>query len=242
MADSAVKIPFTEAAAPSTPASGKVVVYAKADGLMYSKDDAGVETLMSSGGTGNVAADTIWDAAGDLLVGTGANTGARLAIGATAGMNLQSNGTTAVWALPKFYGCRITEATAQSISDNTTAVAMTSNDAEVFDTHGYHNTGSDTSRLTIPAGLGGYYYVFGEVNFASDTTAGYGLATIRVDGTTNVANSRVPRLGVALSSLIQVSTVVALTAGQYVELMVAQQAGNALDCTLIAFGCYLIGV
>ena len=32
-----------------TPAAGKVNVYAKADGLMYSKDDAGTETLMSGG-------------------------------------------------------------------------------------------------------------------------------------------------------------------------------------------------
>lgn len=45
-------VTFTEGSAPSTPASGKVVVYAKSDGLIYSKDDAGVETLMSGGGSG----------------------------------------------------------------------------------------------------------------------------------------------------------------------------------------------
>jgi len=45
------KLTWPEAAAPSTPASGKVVTYAKSDGKMYSKDDAGTETLMS-GGTG----------------------------------------------------------------------------------------------------------------------------------------------------------------------------------------------
>lgn len=74
MATNAVKIPFTEAAAPSTPAASKVVVYAKTDGLMYSKDDAGTETLMSSGPAGSVATDAIWDAAGDTVVGSGANT------------------------------------------------------------------------------------------------------------------------------------------------------------------------
>lgn len=195
-----------------------------------------------TGVSGNVAADTIWDAAGDLAVGSGANTAARLAIGATSGMLLKSNGTTAAWALPTFFGCRITEATVQSIADNTTSVAMTSNDAEVFDTHGFHDTVTNNTRITIPTGLGGYYYFFAEVVFASDTTAGYGLLTLRVDGTTNVANSRVPRLGVATSSIIQVATVTALTAGQYMELMVAQQAGNALDCTMVAYGCYLIGV
>ena len=101
MADTAVKIPFQEAAAPSTPASTKVVIYAKSDGLMYSKDDAGTETLMSGGaGGGGVATDAIWDAAGDLAVGTGANTAARLAIGATNGMALQRVSGAAGWALP----------------------------------------------------------------------------------------------------------------------------------------------
>lgn len=51
------------------------------------------------GGGGDVATDAIWDAAGDLAVGTGANTAARLAIGSN-GTVLTSNGTTATWASP----------------------------------------------------------------------------------------------------------------------------------------------
>ncbi len=39
---------FTEGAAPSTPAANKVAVYAKADGRMYSKDDAGVESALTA--------------------------------------------------------------------------------------------------------------------------------------------------------------------------------------------------
>lgn len=35
---------FNEVVAPATPALNKVLIYAKADGLLYSKDDAGVET------------------------------------------------------------------------------------------------------------------------------------------------------------------------------------------------------
>jgi len=46
------KLTFPEAAAPGTPAASKVVIYAKSDGLMYSKDDAGAETVMSGGGGG----------------------------------------------------------------------------------------------------------------------------------------------------------------------------------------------
>lgn len=44
---------FSEGSAPSTPASGKVVLYAKTDGLLYSKDDAGTETLVSGGSGGS---------------------------------------------------------------------------------------------------------------------------------------------------------------------------------------------
>ena len=43
-----------EVAAPSTPSTGKVKVYAKTDGLVYSLDDAGLETLMSGGSGGDV--------------------------------------------------------------------------------------------------------------------------------------------------------------------------------------------
>ena len=39
---------FAEGAAPGTPAAGQVRIYAKADGLLYSKDDAGVETPVSA--------------------------------------------------------------------------------------------------------------------------------------------------------------------------------------------------
>lgn len=38
------KVILDEGAAPATPASGQVKVYAKVDGLVYSKDDAGTET------------------------------------------------------------------------------------------------------------------------------------------------------------------------------------------------------
>lgn len=46
-ADSSITIP-EHTTAPGTPAAGKVVIYAKADGLIYSKDDAGGEIVLGS--------------------------------------------------------------------------------------------------------------------------------------------------------------------------------------------------
>lgn len=52
-----------------------------------------------AGGGGSVATDTIWDAAGDLAVGTGSNTAVKLPIG-TIGSFFVSDGTTAEWISP----------------------------------------------------------------------------------------------------------------------------------------------
>ena len=46
------QIILAEGAAASTPATGKVTIYAKTDGAVYSKDDAGAETQLGVGGSG----------------------------------------------------------------------------------------------------------------------------------------------------------------------------------------------
>lgn len=50
------KVEFAEGAAPATPGASKVRLYAKTDGLLYSKDDAGAETLVSGGAGGGSSA------------------------------------------------------------------------------------------------------------------------------------------------------------------------------------------
>lgn len=58
------------------------------------------DAVAAAPGGGDVATDAIWDAAGDLAVGTGANTAAKLAVG-TIGTSLISNGTTPSWWSPR---------------------------------------------------------------------------------------------------------------------------------------------
>lgn len=116
MASEAVKVPFVEAAAPSTPAASRVVIYAKSDGLMYSKDDAGTETLMSSGSGSGIAA-TIVDAKGDIIAATAADTVARLAVGTNGQVLTAASGqaTGLQWATPA--AGSITYATADCSAD-----------------------------------------------------------------------------------------------------------------------------
>lgn len=53
----------------------------------------------ANGGSGAVSTDNIWDAVGDLAVGTGANTAARLAIGSNGDVLTVTAGTPA-WSAP----------------------------------------------------------------------------------------------------------------------------------------------
>jgi hypothetical protein len=62
----AVRVP--EISAPGTPAAGYVAIYAKSNGLLYSKDDTGAETLMSGGAGGSgdmLAANNLSDLVSD---------------------------------------------------------------------------------------------------------------------------------------------------------------------------------
>lgn len=72
-----------QASDPAAPATGRWKYYFKAGGL-YIIDDAGVVTgplgVTGSGG-GDVATDTLWDALGDLAVGTGTDSAVRVPVG-----------------------------------------------------------------------------------------------------------------------------------------------------------------
>ena len=58
-------------------------------------DFSGFTPAQGGGSSTTIATDTIWDAAGDLVQGTGADTAAKLSAGATAGMYLRSGGAAA---------------------------------------------------------------------------------------------------------------------------------------------------
>jgi hypothetical protein len=62
------------------------------DGLLHLKDSAGTVTDI---GAGSVATDAIWDAAGDLAVGSGANTAAKLTKGTDGQILAMASGSVA---------------------------------------------------------------------------------------------------------------------------------------------------
>ena len=193
-------------------------------------------TGISGGGTSgavtitNDMATTI-DAKGDLIAGTGADAYARLAVG-TNGQVLTADSTAATglkWAsassTPTFSGCALTQSSAQSIS-NTTQTDLTF-DTETFDTDGYHSTSSNTARITIPSGKGGYFLVTARVSYASNSTGSRGL-WLNKNGT-SVATSFGQPSSTGDITTIQINHIMSLAVGDYITMNAYQGSGGSLN-------------
>lgn len=170
------------------------------------------------------------DAKGDLLAATADNTVARLAVG-TNGQVLTADSTTATglkWAAAAggatYAGCLATNGSDQNIS-NATVTAITFS-TEEFDTDAFHSTSTNTSRITIPTGKGGYYKVYGFQAFDTSSTGTRQLyiykngSAYKYTQQQGIANGRT---GVLIEATISVA------AGDYLELFAYQDSGGTLS-------------
>ena len=172
-------------------------------------------------------ANSIVDAKGDLILGTANDTVSRLAVGATNGhvLTVDSAEATGVkWAAaastPTFAGCSLVDSNQQTIA-TATNTALTW-DTEDFDTDGFHSTSSNTSRITIPSGKGGYYLFTGTVAW-DDNATGFREVTLFKNGTkvrrfTSKPNDQYP------SQIV--TAILSLVATDYVEMYVYQDSGG----------------
>lgn len=121
-----------------------------------------------------------------------------------------------------FSGARVYNSANISISTGT-STALTFN-SERYDTDSYHDTGSNTSRLTAPAT--GYYRITGIVRWASNATS-YRQIGIQLNGGAFIAFVIGPP---ASTVCVQIVTCdYQLSAADYVELAVRQDTGGALN-------------
>lgn len=120
--------------------------------------------------------------------------------------------------------------------DNSGGEKIITFDTEDFDTDAYHSTVSNTSRLTAPTT--GYYMVGGQIRYESNATGSRSL-DIKVDGTTYVATGFRDNSGDILD--LSNSTLVHLTAGQYVELGSFQSSGANRLINDSVFWIYRLG-
>jgi hypothetical protein len=212
-------------ATPSNPASGYKKVYFKSDGKLYKLDSSGVETEVGAG-SGSVATDTIWDAKGDLAVGTGADTATKLST-ATNGKILatasgEATGLKWVDALATTAKARAYRATtAQSIPDSTfTKVQL---NAESYDPG---NNFDSTTNYRFTAPVAGYYLISAATIFSGAIADKRYIMRIYKNGATILTESQEQS---SISDDISVTALdlVLLAASDTIEVQVYHTSGVA---------------
>jgi hypothetical protein len=155
-----------------------------------------------------------------------ANVNTALPIGTTSQVLTVVGGVPA-WATPaagSFVGVMVNNSATQNVA-NSTDTFPTFNQ-EVFDTDAFHSTSVDTNRLTVPAGLGGYYLITGYVSFEGNAT-GYRQAGYRINGSTEITPVLYSSNGTATATL-NFQHIANLSAGDYVEMRLVQSSGGTL--------------
>lgn len=146
----------------------------------------------------------------------------------TSGTFLQSNGASAnpAWASVSVVGARVYSSSAVLAPNNVgTAIPF---GAERFDTNDFHSTSSNTTRLTVPAGLGGYYSVGGNVEYATNG-AGRRFLGLFLNSSSYIGATQQSAASASVQTSVAVHTNYQLTAGDYVELLVLQDSGTDLN-------------
>jgi hypothetical protein len=126
-------------------------------------------------------------------------------------------------------GVRALRTASQSIPDaNPTFVQLTA--ADEFDSNAFHDPAVNSTRITIPAGLGGVYLFGGSVEWASNGT-GRRLAEVILNGGSAIlgAKSQIAAATGAPTRQDTGATVYLFVAGDRIEMNVTQNSGGALS-------------
>ena len=120
-----------------------------------------------------------------------------------------------------FLGCSLARSADLTVPNNTeTTVGW---DTETFDIGGFHSTSSNTSRITIPSGKGGYYRVSGFVGlFETPTVANSSSLRVKKNGTLVYQLQETAQLQKQLAF----SFIISLAATDYVEMFAFQNTGG----------------
>lgn len=127
-----------------------------------------------------------------------------------------------------FVGVHAYHNAAQTITTATdTVVALNS---ERYDTDAFHDTSTNNSRLTVPSGKAGKYLAIFNCEFQDVAGTGIREARIKVNGTTWVGLMTVTATSNKAHRL-NVSAIIDLSVGDYVEAFVRQESGGNCDLT-----------
>ena len=215
----------------ATPASGDIEGVTAGTGISGG-GTSGTVTITNSMATEITAA-------GDIIVGTGSGTFDNLPIG-TTGQVLTADTTVSPykvkWATASaasFVGCLVYPSN-QNISSGVATTLAYAN--ETFDTDAFHDNSTNNSRITIPSGKGGKYYITVSCQW-QDNNSSYREIVVKKNGTTNILYTlAVP--GSGFNTTNGTSGLASLVAGDYLEVVIRQSSGSTLTVGYSADSSY----
>lgn len=142
-------------------------------------------------------------------------------------------------------GVRVYNTTIHSIATATDTILGFN--SERFDTDAFHDTATNNSFLTVPAGLAGKYLIWCNIQWNVVADATMRQVRLLYNGTTIIGRTGGPGLNNATFGTEQnVAIVYTLAAGDYVQVQVRHERGSSLDILSGSayspeFGMQLIG-
>ena len=194
---------------------------------------------ISGGGTSgtvtitNDMATTI-TAAGDIVVGTGSGTYDNLPIG-TTGQVLTADTTVSPykvkWAAAgggasSAVGCLVYSSVNQACTS--AAYKNLLFDTEIYDTDAFHDTSTNTNRITIPTGKGGKYLFTFLVNFDGNASGRREYYLYKNGVSASIMDGSVTAVG-AQDTGFTFTAMDTATAGDYYNVSVWQNSGTSLN-------------
>ena len=186
------------------------------------------DTYSQTVANGKFINNTLTTTTGDIIYASAANTPARLGIGSTDQVLKVSGGIPAWGAAPgaTFAGCSLKKTVSTQNINNATWTAITW-DGENYDTDAYHNTSTNTSRITIPAGKAGKYLIVAGAMITANNS-GARLMKFTKNGLDIYIGSWSPATPTHTSVIVG-SQVLDLAVNDYVEVFIYQDSGSSLS-------------
>jgi hypothetical protein len=158
-------------------------------------------------------------------IATDAVTGAEVAPAAVGASEVVNGSLGTAEFASSIPAARVTRTVNQGIlNDDETALNFNS---ERYDTAGVHSTSANLSRLTAP--VDGIYLVTAQVQWDVNGFGNRALALVRSDGVTVARNRIMPGTDPVNAPAVNLTTVVSLSAGDFIEAVVFQNSGGNLS-------------
>ncbi len=156
---------------------------------------------------------------------------------------LQADRVYTQWLNGRAVGCHVTNSADVTIASGATPVIVDC-DTTIFDSHGFHSNVTNNSRITIPAGMGGYYLIMAAYRWEDiDDSDGYRAVSIEKNsaGTHSAGNVLSQNIVCQASTgsdvvCCSVASIHFLAAADHVEVYAGQSSGSNMKVIYVAGG------